>query len=85
MMLTGLFSFLFFLISNFTNFFKGSSIVSGIIQVLLNVFVIVVCINALPHSRGIKKFFAYYGILIPLTLALITVVRVFMFPVLKIS
>lgn len=49
---------------------------AGLIQLCLNAFVIIVCKNALPHSRGIKKFFALYGILVPITLAIVTIWRV---------
>lgn len=76
MMTAGLVSFIFFLISNFTNFFVGSRVLAGCIQLCINAFVIIVCKNALPHSKGIKKFFAFYGIAVPVTLALITIWRV---------
>lgn len=72
----GLLSFLFFLISNFTDLFVGSRILAGCIQLCINVFVIAVCKNALPRSTGVKRFFAVYGIVIPLTLASITLWRV---------
>ena len=77
MMATGLISFLFFLISNYTDFFLASRVFAGFIQLCINTFVIIVCKNALPHSRGIKKFFAVYGIVVPITLATITIWRVF--------
>lgn len=73
----GLVSFLFFLISNFTNFFIGSRVLAGCIQLCINTFVIIVCKNALPHSKGVKKFFAFYGIVIPVILAIVTIWRVF--------
>lgn len=76
MMIAGLVSFIFFLISNFTDFFVGSRVLAGCIQLSINAFVIIVCKNALPHSKGTKKFFAVYGIVVPLTLAIITVLRV---------
>lgn len=76
MMTAGIVSFLFFLISNFTNFFVGFRVLSGILQLCINAFVIIVCKNAYPHSRGIKKFFAFYGIIVPITLAIITIWRV---------
>jgi hypothetical protein len=72
----GLISFAFFLISNFTSFFTGSRVLAGIIQLCINAFVIIVCKNALPHSKGVKKFFAIYGIIVPAALAFITIVRV---------
>lgn len=76
MMTAGLASFLFFLISNFTDFFIGSRVLAGLIQLSLNSFVIVVCKNALPQSKGVKKFFAFYGIIVPVTLAVMTIWRV---------
>jgi hypothetical protein len=76
MMTAGFVSFIFFLISNFTNFFVGSRVLEGLIQLCINIFVIIVCKNALPNSEGIKKFFALYGIIIPITLAMITIWRV---------
>jgi len=76
MMTAGSISFLFFIISNFTDFFVGSRVLAGVIQLCINAFVIMVCKNALPHSRGIKKLFAFYGIVVPITLAVITICRV---------
>ena len=76
MMAAGLVSFLYFLISNFTDFFLTSRVLSGFMQLCINTFVIVVCKNALPNSRGTKKFFAIYGMVVPATLALITIWRV---------
>ncbi len=76
MMTAGLLSFLFFLISNFTDFFVGSRVLAGLIQLCLNIFVVIVCKNALPHSKGVKKFFAFYGIIVPITLAVVTIWRV---------
>lgn len=72
----GLISFLFFLTSNFTDLFVGSRVLAGCIQLCINAFVIIVCTNALPHSTGVKKFFAFYGIVIPITLAVVTMWRV---------
>ena len=76
MVTAGIVSFIFFLISNFTDFFVGSRVLAGYIQLCINAFVIIVCKNALLHSNGIKKFFAIYGIAVPVTLALITTYRV---------
>ncbi len=76
MTIAGLVSFLFFLISNFTDFFEGSRVLAGLLQLCINTFVIIVCKNALPSSKGIKRFFAFYGIVIPITLAVITIWRV---------
>lgn len=77
MMTAGLISFAFFLISNFTDLFAGSRLLAGILQLCVNAFVIIVCRNALPHSTGVQKFFAFYGIIVPSALALITIYRVF--------
>lgn len=76
MMTAGLVSFLFFLISNFTNFFVGSRVLAGSIQLCLNAFVIIVCKSAFSNSTGFKKMVALYGIVVPSIFATITIWRV---------
>jgi hypothetical protein len=82
MLISGFTGFVLFLIANFTNIFVGLSVFSGILQIVVNIFVFVVWLRAFRQSMGLKKFVAFFGVIVPVVMASITIVRVFL-PVLK--
>jgi len=73
---SGLTGFSFFLIANLTNLFAGSSVIAGVIQLAVNAFVFVVWYKAFTNSSGFQRFVAFWGVLVPLFMAAITVYRV---------
>ena len=52
---------IFFLIANFTNFFVGLSVVSGLIQIALNIFVFVTWLRGYHASHGRARIVAFFG------------------------
>lgn len=76
MIVSGAMGLSFFLIANFTNLFTGSSIIAGVSQLAVNVFVFVVWLKAFLQSHGFKKFIAFVGTVFPAIMASITIWRV---------
>lgn len=66
----------FFFIANFTSFFAGLNIVSGLIQIAINIFVFVTWLRGYRASHGRERFVAFFGIIAPPILAAITLYRV---------
>ena len=66
----------FFLIANFTDFFVGLNIVSGLIQIALNAFVFVTWLHGYRVARGRERIVAFFGVIAPPILAGITLYRV---------
>ncbi len=66
----------FFLIANFTDFFVGLNIVSGIVQIVINIFVFVTWLRGYRNSHGRERFVAFFGVVAPPILAGITLYRV---------
>ena len=66
----------FFLIANFTDFFAGLNIVSGLIQIVINIFVFVTWLRGYRASHGRERFAAFFGVIAPPILAGITLYRV---------
>lgn len=73
--LTGL---AFFLVANFTNLFTGLNIISGLIQIMINVFVFVTWLRGFQASQGRARLVAFFGVIAPPILAAITLYRVVM-------
>lgn len=76
MAISGLTGFSFFLIANFTNFFAGSNVLAGYLQLCVNTFVFVVWKKAFTQSTGLRKFVAFFGVVVPVVMASITTCRV---------
>lgn len=76
MALSGFLGFSFFLIANFTNVFIELSVLSGVIQIVLNGFVFVTWLKGFRGGSGFKKFVAAWGVVLPVIMASITVFRV---------
>ena len=76
MAISGATGLLFFLIANFTDFFVGLNIVSGLIQIVINIFVFVTWLRGYLASHGRERFVAFFGIIAPPILACITLYRV---------
>ena len=76
MAISGLTGFSFFLIANFTHIFVGSSLLAGFLQLCINAFVFIVWKKAFSQSSGIKKFVAFFGVVVPIVMATITIWRV---------
>lgn len=70
---TGLFSFL---VANFTDLLMGLNMVSGMIQIVLNVFVFVTWLHGYRVAHGRKRVVAFFGVIAPPVLAGITLYRV---------
>ncbi|MBI1822090.1 MAG: hypothetical protein HYR79_10325 [Nitrospirae bacterium] len=66
----------FFLIANFTDFFVGLNIVSGLIQIVINIFVFVTWLGGYRTSHGRVRFLAFFGVIAPPILAGTTLYRV---------
>lgn len=66
----------FFLIANFTDFFVGLNIVSGLIQIVLNIFVFVTWLRGYRTSHGRERLVAFFGVIAPPVLAGITLYSV---------
>ena len=66
----------FFLVANFTDFLVGLNIVSGLIQIVLNVFVFATWLRGYRASHGRERFVAFAGVVAPPILAGITLYRV---------
>jgi hypothetical protein len=66
----------FFLIANLTDFFVGLNIVSGLIQIVINIFVFVTWLRGYRDSHGRARFLAFFGVFAPPILAGITLYRV---------
>ena len=66
----------FFFIANFTDFFVGLSVVSGLIQIVLNIFVFMTWLRGYRASHGRERFLAFFGVIAPPILAGITLYRV---------
>lgn len=66
----------FFLFANFTDFLVGLNVVSGLIQIALNVFVFVTWLRGYRVSHGRERFVAFFGVVAPPTLAGITLYRI---------
>lgn len=76
MAVSGLLGFSFFLIANLTNVFVELNVGAGFIQLVLNAFVFVTWLRGYRTSSGIKKFIAFWGVVMPVVMATITLVRV---------
>lgn len=76
MIVSGITGITFFLIANFTNLFVGSSVLAGCLQLCVNAFVFVVWKRAFSQSWGFKKFVAFFGVVVPVVMALTTILRV---------
>lgn len=76
MAISGAAGFGFFLIANLSDFFVGLSLTAGLIQVVLNVFVFFTWLRGYRDSAGLRKFVAFFGVVIPPVLASITLYRV---------
>ena len=66
----------FFLVANFTDFLVGLNIVSGLIQIALNVFVFVTWLHGYRVAKGRERVVAFFGVIAPPILAGITLYRV---------
>ena len=66
----------FFLIANLTNLFLGLNVVSGLIQIAINIFVFVTWLHGYRGSHGRARFLAFFGVIAPPILAGITLYRV---------
>ena len=76
MALSGSMGLLFFLIANFSDIFLGLNMIAGIIQISINVFVFIVWMYGFLHSKGFRRFVAFWGVIIPFIMTTITLVHV---------
>lgn len=76
MTISALTGIIFFLIANFTDFFVGLNVVSGLIQIAINIFVFVTWLRGYRTSHGRAQFVAFFGVIAPPILAAITLYRV---------
>ncbi len=66
----------FFLVANFTYFLTGLNVASGLIQIMLNVFVFVTWLHGYRVTHGRERVVAFFGVIAPPILAGITLYRV---------
>ena len=66
----------FFLVANFTNFFVGLNVFSGLVQIPINVFVFVTWLRGFRASHGRERLLAFSGVIAPPILAGTTLYRV---------
>jgi len=66
----------FFLVANFSQFLVGLNIVSGLVQIGLNVFVFMTWLHGFSVAHGRERVFAFSGVIAPPILAGITLYRV---------
>jgi hypothetical protein len=76
MAISGTVGLLFFFIANFTDLFIGLSVLAGCLQLCVNAFVFVVWTKGFVKSRGLKRFIAFFGVVVPIVMASITIYRV---------
>ena len=76
MAVSGATGILFFLIANFTDLFHNSSVIAGCLQLCVNAFVFAVWTKGFAKSRGLKRFVAFFGVVVPIIMASITILRV---------
>ena len=76
MALSGATGLLFFLIANFTELFVGSRVLAGCLQLCVNAFVFITWRRGFIQSKGFKRFVAFFGMVVPFIMAMITLVRV---------
>jgi len=76
MTLSALFASSFFIVANFTDVFLGLNVISGCIQVVLNVFVFISWRRGYLIATGFGKIVALIGTIFPPIMATITIVRV---------
>jgi hypothetical protein len=71
-----------FFIANFTTI-NNLSVICGCIQVTVNFFVFICWLNAYKKSKGLIKFVAFWGVVVPPIMAMITFCRVLLPAMLK--
>ena len=76
MAISGATGFVFFLTANFTSFFSGSAVIAGLLQLAVNIFVFFVWKQAFQERSGFMKFIAFWGVVVPISMASITLIRV---------
>ena len=76
MMYSALAGLAFFAFANFTNFFSGLNVISGLIQIGINIFVFITWLRGFLSSQGRERVLAFFGVAAPPILAAITVYRV---------
>lgn len=76
MVVSGFFAFSFFLIANITSIFLELNVIAGCIQVVLNIFVFSTWLRGYRISTGFKKFVIGIGVVMPIIMMSITIIRV---------
>lgn len=66
----------FFLVANFTELFVGLNVVSGLIQIVINLLVFVTWLRGFSASQGRARLVAFFGVIAPPVLAGTTLYRV---------
>jgi len=76
MMASGAMAFTFFVISNFTTLFVGSTVIAACLQLTFGTLVFIVWSRTINRSKGLRKLVAIIGTAVPVVMASITVYRV---------
>ena len=74
--ISGAMGFCFFLIANFSTILVELNVVAGTIQIAINIFVFLVWQYGFRHSTGFRKFVAFWGVIIPIIMTTVTILRV---------
>ncbi len=77
MMISGATGLSFFFIANFTDLFTGLSVFVGCLQICINIFIFVIWRKVFLESSGLKRLIAFFGVIVPIIMASITIWRVF--------
>ena len=72
---SGVTGFTFFIIANFTSL-QNFTVLAGWFQLVVNTFVFVTWSQGFRNSRGFKKFVAFFGVVVPIIMASVTILRV---------
>lgn len=78
MAISGATGFSFFFIANFTNTLVGLSVTAGALQLAVNAFVFIVWGKAFTEKTGFAKFVAFWGVVVPVVMATITIWHIFL-------
>ena len=76
MMYSALAGLAFFMLANFTDFFSGLNVISGLVQIGINIFVFTTWLRGFLFSQGRERVIAFFGVAAPPILAAITIYRV---------
>lgn len=76
MVASGLLGFTFFIVANFAPHLRNQGVVTGCAQIGINLFVCITWGNGYRQGKGLAKLVALIGIVTPIVMASITIIRI---------